>query len=74
MYSPVKNGKSILRAVRIPHDLDEQIRLLCNRHSLSYSGCLIKLAWKGMENTVGNRREASEDWISRLLMYSRGTE
>lgn len=74
MHSPVRNGKSVLRAVRIPHDLDEQIRLLCHRHSLSYSGGLIKLAWRGMENTVGNREKVSEDWISRLLMYSRGTE
>lgn len=52
MKSPARNGKSVLRAVRVPHELDEQIRGLCEQHSLSYSGCVVKLARQALEHSV----------------------
>lgn len=70
MYSPIRNGKSILRTVRVPHQLDEQIRELCVQYSLSYSGCVIKLARQGMEQAVNSsagRYQSLDTLISDVL-------
>ena len=71
MYSPARNGKSVLRAVRIPHELDEEIRRLCEQHTLTYSGCVIKLARQGMEysfNDSPGRYRSLDNLISDVLM------
>lgn len=70
MYSPARNGKSVLRAVRVPHELDEQIRRLCEQHSLSYSGCVIRLARHGMEqafNSSTGRYQSLDTLISDVM-------
>lgn len=70
MYSPARNGKSVLRAVRVPHELDEQIHRLCEQHSLSYSGCVIRLARQGMEqalNSSAGRYQSLDTLISDVL-------
>lgn len=73
MYSPSRNGKSVLRAFRVPHELDEQIRRLCEQHSISYSGCVIRLARQGMEQAVNSsagRYQSLNTLISDVLKGS----
>ncbi|MCX8967135.1 hypothetical protein EHW66_19790 [Erwinia psidii] len=70
MYSPARNGKSVLRAVRVPHELDEQIRRLCELHSFSYSGCVIRLVRQGMEqaiNSSAGHYQSLDNLISDVL-------
>ncbi|KGA36051.1 hypothetical protein KU74_06145 [Pectobacterium brasiliense] len=75
MKSPARNGKSVLRAVRVPHELDEQIRRLCEQHSLSYSGCVVKLARQGLKHSVSGSTghyQSLDNLITDLLAGSGG--
>lgn len=48
MKSPARNKKTVLRALRIPHEIDEKIRHISVANSLSYSACLVQLACRGI--------------------------
>lgn len=53
MKSSARNKKTVLRALRIPHELDEKIQTASVASSVSYSACLIHLAGKGLEENLG---------------------
>ena len=73
MKSPARNKKSILRALRIPHEIDERIHHASTAGSISYSACLIELIRVGLKSApavtpcaVSERERMAEDMITRI--------
>lgn len=73
MKSSARNKKSVLRALRIPHDMDKEIRHISVTGELSYSSCLIKLVRLGLNDAgsqaaygPSDKERLASDTIARL--------
>ncbi|MFW7932078.1 hypothetical protein [Klebsiella pneumoniae] len=79
MKSPPRNEKSILRSLRIPHDIDKAIHHASVAGACSYSACLIELIRMGLRNThaaapygVSERERMAEEMITRIKGAAQG--
>lgn len=73
MKSPARNKKSILRALRIPHEIDQEICHASAVGAVSYSACLVELIRMGLKNAhaatpygASERERVAEDLLLRI--------
>lgn len=79
MKSPARNKKSTLRALRIPHEIDQEICHASAAGAISYSACLIEVIRMGLKNAhaaapygASERERVAGDLLSRIKGSSRG--
>lgn len=69
---PARNKKSVLRSLRIPHELDEKIAAIRVIQSGSYSGCVVELVRSAIKSQTENNRSAEERTADRVLQWAKG--
>ncbi|HAK1936315.1 TPA: hypothetical protein ACXZXJ_000114 [Salmonella enterica] len=66
---PARNKKSVLRSLRIPHELDEKIAAIRAIQSGSYSGCVVELVRAAIKIQTENNRSAEERAADSVLQW-----
>ncbi|ECU4749447.1 hypothetical protein H0M52_000965 [Salmonella enterica] len=69
---PARNKKSVLRSLRIPHELDEKIAAIRVIQSGSYSGCVVELVHSAIKSQTENNRSAEERTADSVLQWAKG--
>lgn len=69
---PARNKKSVLRSLRIPHELDEKIAAIRAIQSGSYSGCVVELVQAAIKNQTENDKSAEERTADSVLQWVKG--
>ncbi|EAA2620164.1 hypothetical protein [Salmonella enterica] len=69
---PARNKKSVLRSLRIPHELDEKIAAIRVIQSGSYSGCVVELVRSAIKSQTENNRSAEERTADSVLQWAKG--
>lgn len=65
-----RNKKSVLRTMRIPHDLDSEINALCAGRRRCYSVCLLGLVRAGLN--AGTPEKPGEKVADHFLQWMSG--
>lgn len=74
MKSPAKNGKSVLRAMRVPIEIDKKIQEFCQENSLNYSACAIRLISIGLDTkitTIALQAQTRGNLAGNIIAWSR---
>ncbi|EGL4349508.1 hypothetical protein IQ454_002335 [Salmonella enterica] len=66
---PARNKKSVLRTMRIPHDLDDKIRTLCAGRQRCYSSCLLALVRTAISDETRRHEMAGEKAADSVLQW-----
>ncbi|EEE1294017.1 hypothetical protein CB343_003532 [Salmonella enterica subsp. diarizonae] len=69
---PARNKKSVLRSLRIPHELDEKIAAIRVIQSGSYPGCVVELVRAAIKSQTENNRSAEERTADSVLQWAKG--
>ncbi|EKC3541087.1 hypothetical protein OD632_005280 [Salmonella enterica] len=69
---PSRNKKSVLRTLRVPHELDEKIAAIRSIQPGSYSGCMLDLVRAAIKTRTESNRSAEERTADSVLQWVKG--